>query len=405
MTPSTRVATRFLPLALLLGVGLLLDPPGPATAAPPQDSITIHRVNTGGAGDSHATIQEAVDHAERGETVRVGPGVYTESVEIREKLEILGAKAGVDARGRTPGSAGESIVNHPEGGFRVLDFAFKVTIDGFSIEDASGVNQNARGIFLTAGGGNRIVNNIFRNNSMGLFFSAFGPERTTIRRNLFLNNNNTAPGIGGNGIFGGLSAVFNTLIADNDFQGHTNSAISIFPGEGGGVTIARNRTQGDARLLEIFNTNRTLVCQNTGTGFTDDAIFVGPDNPRITIDGNTFTGGSERGIFIDKPFPGLASQAAKIRNNRISDMMLSGIEAGQDALVDGKIRNNRISNSGADGIRMGSGSTGNHIIRNRIQASTEHDAHDESVGGGTAGTGNFWQNNSCTTAQPPALCP
>jgi hypothetical protein len=49
-------------------------------------------------------------------------------------------------------------------------------------------------------------------------------------------------------------------------------------------------------------------------------------------------------------------------------------------------------------------SDGNTIERNVIRESGEHDAHDDSVGPGTAGTANFWLKNNCKTENRPGLC-
>jgi hypothetical protein len=33
-----------------------------------------------------------------------------------------------------------------------------------------------------------------------------------------------------------------------------------------------------------------------------------------------------------------------------------------------------------------------------------HDCHDETAGGGTAGTANIWRKNQGDTATPPGIC-
>jgi SLT domain-containing protein len=39
-----------------------------------------------------------------------------------------------------------------------------------------------------------------------------------------------------------------------------------------------------------------------------------------------------------------------------------------------------------------------------MKGSGEHDAHDDSTGGGTAGTANTWDKNKCETDLPDGLC-
>jgi hypothetical protein len=65
---------------------------------------------------------------------------------------------------------------------------------------------------------------------------------------------------------------------------------------------------------------------------------------------------------------------------------------------------NHIRQSGRDGIRVDAASNGNTIEQNVIRENGEHDAHDDSVGPGTAGTANFWINNKCETENRPELC-
>jgi Right handed beta helix region len=57
-----------------------------------------------------------------------------------------------------------------------------------------------------------------------------------------------------------------------------------------------------------------------------------------------------------------------------------------------------------DGIFANSQSMGNTIDHNHMHANTEHDCHDESTGGGTAGTANFWIHDKGLTQNRPGLC-
>lgn len=64
-----------------------------------------------------SSIQDAVDEAESGDTVEVGPGVYEEAINVDlEGLQLLGAQAGVDARNR---NSEESVVNAGGGCYKV----------------------------------------------------------------------------------------------------------------------------------------------------------------------------------------------------------------------------------------------------------------------------------------------
>ncbi|HEY7148275.1 MAG TPA: right-handed parallel beta-helix repeat-containing protein [Gaiellaceae bacterium] len=57
-----------------------------------------------------------------------------------------------------------------------------------------------------------------------------------------------------------------------------------------------------------------------------------------------------------------------------------------------------------DGFFMDADSTGNTIDHNDAYLNTEHDCHDDSTGGGTAGTANYWLHDKGNTQNRPGLC-
>jgi parallel beta-helix repeat protein len=57
-----------------------------------------------------------------------------------------------------------------------------------------------------------------------------------------------------------------------------------------------------------------------------------------------------------------------------------------------------------DGIRVNATSNGNQIRSNFMDDNVTHDCHDDSVGGGTAFTANFWVGNRGETQNKPGLC-
>jgi parallel beta-helix repeat protein len=57
-----------------------------------------------------------------------------------------------------------------------------------------------------------------------------------------------------------------------------------------------------------------------------------------------------------------------------------------------------------DGLYMAPDSTGNSIEENDAYLNAEHDCHDDSAGGGTAGTANYWLHDKGNTENRPGLC-
>jgi hypothetical protein len=64
---------------------------------------------------------------------------------------------------------------------------------------------------------------------------------------------------------------------------------------------------------------------------------------------------------------------------------------------------NVIRKSGIDGIHVFQG-TDNRFIGNSIAISGDQDCDDDTVGTGTAGTANTWQDNEGATSEPDGLC-
>lgn len=57
-----------------------------------------------------------------------------------------------------------------------------------------------------------------------------------------------------------------------------------------------------------------------------------------------------------------------------------------------------------DGLYADSSSMGNTIDHNDAYRNTEHDCHDDSAGGGSGGTANFWIQDKGDTQNRPGLC-
>jgi parallel beta-helix repeat protein len=88
-----------------------------------------------------------------------------------------------------------------------------------------------------------------------------------------------------------------------------------------------------------------------------------------------------------------------LRNSSRNNVMVNDIHHnGRDGISLQNADNNAILMNkslwnGRDGIRVDALSTGNWILGNMLFFNGEHDAHDDSVGGGRAGTANFWWMN------------
>ena len=159
-------------------------------------------VNPGGTGGCFSSIQAAVNAASPGDTINVAAGTYTEMVQVTKTVLLKGAQAGVDARTRS--SVSESILNHPDGSIQIE--ADNVVVDGFTVQGATNdpntvITALGAGIwtnpgFSTTQGGHQILNNIIKDNILGLYLNNTGTLQTKVQFNLFQNNNFPGPASG-----------------------------------------------------------------------------------------------------------------------------------------------------------------------------------------------------------------
>jgi parallel beta-helix repeat protein len=383
------------------------------------------------------SINAAVAAASPGDTIRVCPGQYNESVQVNKTL-TLEARPGEADRNptRTPNPQRDAIVQPPAAGSSgFLVTADDVVIDGFVVQ---GTTNNA-GINLDRQhSGYQVRDNLIRDNTFGLYLNTNGARRTVIDDNAFVNNNR--PGsAAGNGIYSD-QGVSNARITDNFFTKQTNAAL-IFVGDGTAaqdqfnLQIRENTMIDDAPVI-LVNAHDAVIRDNVSLRSAGSGIFFGGNVRNVTVSDNVLRDGAFTGINLRTNAFGNAPQANT--NNRITDNVVRGfgdsgirlregasgnLVAGNRVSDNGKgndpttgdgislenaqnnvVRDNRSRNNRRDGIRVDALSAGNRIVGNRLRHNGEHDAHDDSIGSGTAGTANLWEHNFCKTENRPGLC-
>ena len=316
----------------------------------------------GGNSPCYTTIQAAITAASpSGDVIHVAAGTYSENLSISKNVTLLGAQAGVDARGRVvgvPNPLVESVLKAPSGTIvTLLTGSAGTVIDGFAFDGAS---VASRGIESTSGpiDNLRLLNGHYsRLTGTLVFLNDNGIDIDVIQ-----NEFNGAVGTGtifhlDQDTFHGMHIIDNRFInrtsATGLFcDGTRNLGLStraplisgnLFNGNGTGANLGRmafdagsitNNTFSNSGFDGLQGGPRTTaitgnVFSNNGRSGLALTGFGGGTNPirgaqGCTISGNTFTGNVQEGLFFSSSqFAGTIS--SNIANN--NDFLGTGMGA------------------------------------------------------------------------------
>lgn len=251
--------------------------------------------------DAFATIQDGVNGVSTGGTVIVRAGTYTENVAIAKDVDLLGAQANVDARGR----AG--------------------TLD----PNVSSIITAMSGVLITlqTGSAGTIINGFTLSGGVQGITSTTGP----------INNlqvlNNQIVGFTGSGIFLNDSGVDNT-ISQNVIDGSSQT--------GNGDLLHLDTDNFDGFRL----TNNNIVNSPNGTGFFVDGNHnVGVSATRSPlIQGNLFDKNATGANLGTRAF-----EFGTITQNIFSNNDFDGLQGG---IQNSTISRNTFSNNGRSGLAL-----------------------------------------------------
>jgi hypothetical protein len=270
---------------------------------------TVVNLDSGQTFTGGSAVQDAVDVAGQGDTIRVGPGEFQGPVQVTDGQTNLTM--------RSADGTGNTVINATDGSARSTPSfnaqAVRISVDGVTIDGFNIVGDDTivSGVFVAGGDGGgdnvRVVNNIIEgmsrpgfggpsDNSAGIVTAAFGGGGPEVVDG-FVARNNTIRDIGSN-----------AKKPNNPGDGTRAQGISL-------IDIAGD-TAGDGAVIEN-NTISGLAGQDTTTG-----IAVQPlDRP------------TNNGTNLD---PGVV-----VRGNDISDADIGLALGDEDAL---EIANNTFPN-------------------------------------------------------------
>ncbi len=328
----------------------------------------------------YTSIQAAVLAASPNDTIEVCPGTY------REQVTIPTGKNGLKLIAERPGKATiqapATMTANGDGIQAIVEVdSSNVLVRGFTIAGpASGIDV---GVLIDQGGSATIRQN----------------RITDIREDPL---SNIPRGIGVYVRHGTASILGNTI---DDYQA-------------AGIFVAFAGSSAEIGFNTVSGVGPTSVIGQIGIQVSDGATADVHDN---TVSDNIYSPGTAGavGIFVFQPGAGV-----KIRNNTITKndfgividnstgVVVTGNSVSKSTfdgidLVDGTtgtlVANNESRKSGGDGIFVDATSTNNTIRRNELKQNKNFDAEDLSLGSGTAGTANIWQDNQGKTSNPPGL--
>ena len=306
-------------------------------------SVTIGSVSATIGTNAYATLSAAITAAAAGDTLRVGPGTYSENYAVNKSLTLLGAQAGVKATGSAR-SGGESLLQGTGGSssFVVHVQADNVTIDGFAITPR--INPTNASLF------GRDAINVRNDHVAKPGDASIGAYRTgiTIRNNWIYSNigaltgqqqgitfgespNNNAPSAPLN------AECANVVITDN-YIDMRNTASS----GGGRAIVLGNQFQGlvSGTTKAYFQYSNFTIDSNRISG-ANNILFQSQLQTKLnnmTITNNTFENGRS-GISI----------AATMTNSTFSNNLVQDVTAGSGVnlcLVNSVANNNTIRRIG-----------------------------------------------------------
>ncbi|HID62213.1 MAG TPA: DUF1565 domain-containing protein, partial [Anaerolineae bacterium] len=328
---------------VVLGLLLALSAPWPSPVSAATTRYVAPGGSCGGANPCYAKIQDAINAASSGDTIKVAQGTYNENLVVNKAVSLLGGFSTSDWSTRGPASS--TTINGSGSSDSVIRVSANATIDNFTITGGSGHSGGS----YTFGGGiyteqcsPTISHNIIQDNSAnwggGIIVNTSGQPQI-IYNTISGNTATSGPpwGWGGGILVAGASPYirYNTISNNHAYWGGGFLLWQATP------TIEGNTISG----------NQALGSEGVGGAFyAEESAPIIKNN----IIANNVAQLYGDGIYLMKPYPYSGPQPQIINNTIVSNKYSDSERHAGILLRDNVspiIRNNIVALNGS-GIRV-----------------------------------------------------
>lgn len=366
-----------------------------------------------------SSIQSAINAAHPGDTIKVCPGLYEESVIVDKRLTLLGSGP-EDAKDRRGDPKCEAVVRPASDANGFTLEADRITVDGFTVVALPG--NDAYGFATSAAYSGYTIE---ENAIWGFGFGGIRLQSSNVRRNEISCNDIQGPSTtGGNGV--GLFSVINTRVENNRVRRYQIGIYAEGPSNplppvpfASHLKIEDNEVRGcgeggiNALFISDADITDNLVARVTQYG------ILAEGGEKFVVAGNTVRKVSAgvgitlvqaedsvvkenqvsdvRTVPTDLRHAGISlflTHGDKVEDNLVSDVEGNGIEL-VGVNFETRVNENKAHHNSVDGLFVSSEAFNNKLKENTAFKNGAFDAEDDNR------TQNKWCENWCRTDSPP----
>ncbi len=247
---------------------------------------------TVGAGGQYTTIQQAVNAANSGDTIRVAPGTYTENVVVSKSLTITAASGRPTVQAA---DASKDVFLLTSPGVRIEGLTITGGASGVQIQGTSKcivtnvvARDNVRGVYLSHSTENEISKNNLADNSYGVYGDS--ASSNTIASNVATGEKGSSSALG--------DGIFLNYGDSNKITGNNLSANHVFG-------------------ISIYTSTQNIISNNTMSDNDNVGVRLGPGSNNNTLTFNTIANNGQISQQASQNFPTGGILIVSATDNRI----------------------------------------------------------------------------------------